>query len=272
MIAKLRPELLESADGGESRAGRTENLAAHNLYLQGRYHLNQRTEEGLQKAVDFFEGRSSRTPQYALAHSGPGRRLRPARPLQVLGPARGVGPSLPRCGATAGDAGRPVRGGPHLARPRESRRRTGTGPGAEREFQRAISLDPHYPTAHHWYAMSCLAPHAAGSTRRAIEMQLAQSLDPVSAIIARDLAMVHYYRRDFEAALDQCDHTIELNPHFAPAYWTLGLIQEQRKDFDESAAAFQRAGPSLAARSRACTARSGAPSPSPASARWPSAS
>ena len=53
--------------------------------------------------------------------------------------------------------------------------------------------------------------------------------------------MIHSYRRDFEAALEQCDHTIELNPHFAPAYWTLGVIQEQRKDFDEAAAAFQRA-------------------------------
>ena len=42
-------------------------------------------------------------------------------------------------------------------------------------------------------------------------------------------------------ALDQCDHTIELNPHFSLAYLTLGFIQEQRKDFDESAAAFQRA-------------------------------
>src|SRR5204863_8356150 len=52
---------------------------------------------------------------------------------------------------------------------------------------------------------------------------------------------LHYYRRDFDAALDQCDHTIELNPHFSPAYLTLGLIQEQRGDFDESAAAFQRA-------------------------------
>lgn len=53
--------------------------------------------------------------------------------------------------------------------------------------------------------------------------------------------MIHFYRRDFETALEQCDHTIELNPHFAPAYWILGVIQEQRKDFDESAAAFQRA-------------------------------
>ena len=52
---------------------------------------------------------------------------------------------------------------------------------------------------------------------------------------------LHAYRRDFEAALDQCDHTIELNPHFSPAYWALGMIQEQRKDFDEAVAAFQRA-------------------------------
>jgi len=112
--------------------------------------------------------------------------------------------------------------------------------GAEQEFQRAISLDAGYATAHHWYAMSCLAP--MGRLDEALDqMQLAESLDPVSAIIARDLTMVHYYRRDFDAALEQCDHTIELNPHFSPTYWTLGLIQEQRKDFDESAAAFQRA-------------------------------
>jgi serine/threonine-protein kinase len=72
-------------------------------------------------------------------------------------------------------------------------------------------------------------------------MIVAQALDPVSSIVARDLAVIHFYRRDFETALEQCDHTVELNPHFAPAYWILGVIQEQRKDFDESAAAFQRA-------------------------------
>jgi tetratricopeptide (TPR) repeat protein len=59
--------------------------------------------------------------------------------------------------------------------------------------------------------------------------------------VARDLALIHAYRRDYEAALEQCDHTIELNPHFSPAYWALGVIQEQRRDFDEAIAAFQRA-------------------------------
>jgi serine/threonine-protein kinase len=112
--------------------------------------------------------------------------------------------------------------------------------GADREFRRAIGLDPRYATAHHWYAASCLAP--LGRLDEALEaVTIAQSLDPVSSIIARDVAMIHYYRRDFDAALEQCDHTIELNQHFAPAYWLLGLVQQQRRDADEALAAFQRA-------------------------------
>ena len=112
--------------------------------------------------------------------------------------------------------------------------------GSEREFRRAISLNPRNATAHHWYATSCLAP--MGRLDEALdEMLVAQSLDPVSAIVARDVAAAHFYRRDFQTALERCDHTIELNPHFGAAYWMLGLIQEQLKDFDESEAAFQRA-------------------------------
>jgi len=112
--------------------------------------------------------------------------------------------------------------------------------GAEREFQRAIALDPRYATARHWYAMSCLVP--LGRLDDALDqILLAQSLDPVSSIIAREVSLIHYYRRDFEAALEQCDHVVELNPHFAPAYWALGFIQELRREPDESIAAFQRA-------------------------------
>ena len=111
---------------------------------------------------------------------------------------------------------------------------------AEREFRRAISLDPRHATAHHWYAVSCLAP--MGRLDEALEkILIAQSLDPVSSIIGREVAVIHYYRRDFDTALENIDHTVELNPHFSPAYWTLGLIQEQRGDLDESMAAFQRA-------------------------------
>jgi serine/threonine-protein kinase len=72
------------------------------------------------------------------------------------------------------------------------------------------------------------------------EMLLAQTLDPVSTIISRDTARVLFYRREFEAALEQCDRTIERDPYFSGAYWILGLVQEQLGDLDEAAAAFQR--------------------------------
>jgi serine/threonine-protein kinase len=107
-------------------------------------------------------------------------------------------------------------------------------------FRKAIQLDPRYATARHWYAMSCLVP--MGRLDEALEqILLAQLLDPVSSIIARDVAVTQYYRGEFDLALEHCDHTIELNPHFAPAYLTLGLVQEQRRDLDEAVAAFRRA-------------------------------
>jgi serine/threonine-protein kinase len=237
VLAKLDPELANTDRQGAARhAG--ENLAARNLYVQGRYHLNQRTEDGLHKAVEFFEKALIEDAQFGLAHSG----LSDAHGLLahygVVGPAD-------VWAKAASSAASAVMLDPHSAEAHTSLAHVRATQdwdwaGAEREFQRAIQLNPRYPTAHHWYAMSCLVPLAR--LDEALEqMLLAQSLDPVSSIIARDVAVIYTYRRDFEAALEQCDQTIELNPHFAPAYLTLGLIQEQRKDFDESAAAFQRA-------------------------------
>ena len=66
---KLQSEL---SGGGSGRSVKrpAENLAAHNLYLQGRYHLNQRTEQGLRKAVEFFDRAIAEDPQYAPSYSG----------------------------------------------------------------------------------------------------------------------------------------------------------------------------------------------------------
>ena len=225
-----------SPAAGDRRS--SDNLAARNLYLQGRYHLNQRTEEGLQKAVDFFEKALVEDAQFALAHSGLADALGLLAHYGVLGPADVWAKAASSAASAVMLDGHSAEAHTSLAHVRATQ--DWDWAGAEREFQRAIQLNPRYPTAHHWYAMSCLVP--MGRLDEALEqMLLAQSLDPVSSIIARDVAVIHCYRRDFDAALEQCDQTIELNPHFAPAYLTLGLIQEQRKDFDESAAAFSRA-------------------------------
>jgi TolB-like protein/Flp pilus assembly protein TadD len=216
----------------------TENLAAYNLYLQGRYHLNQRTEEGLRRAAEFFDKAIVEDAQYAQAYSGLADAYSLLGHYGVLAPAD-------VWTKTASNAAWAVLQDEHSAEAHTSLAHVKSTQdwdwlGAEREFQRALELDPRYSTAHHWYAVSCLAPMGRLEEARE-EMLLAQALDPISSIIARDLARVHYYRQDFDAALEQCDHTIELNPHFSPAYWILGLVQEQRGEFDEAVAAFQRA-------------------------------
>jgi len=228
-----------SISGGAVRGRRpTDNLAARNLYLQGRYHMNQRTEEGLRKAVEFFERAIVEDSHYALAHSGLADGYGLLTHYGVCGPAD----VWTKAASSAASAVMldPDSSEAHTSLAHVKSTQDWDWHGAEREFQLAIRLDPSYATAHHWYAMSCLVP--MGRLDEAVdEMFVAQSLDPVSSIIARDLALVHLFRRDFDAALDQCDHAIELNAHFSPAYWALGLVQEQRKDFDEAAAAFQRA-------------------------------
>jgi TolB-like protein len=235
VASKLEVDMLT---GGAASKRPTENLAAHNLYLQGRYHLNQRSEDALRKAVDFFEKAIVEDAQFAPAYSGLSDAYGLLGHYGVLGPADVWAKTASSAASAVMLDGNSAEAHTSLAHVKSTQ--DWDWSWAEREFQRAIGLDPRYPTAHHWYAMSCLAP--MGRLDEALdEMLVAQSLDPVSSIIVRDVAIVHFYRRDFDAALDQVDHTIELNPHFSLAYLTLGLIQEQRKDFDESAAAFQRA-------------------------------
>ena len=237
VVRKLEPRLL---DAGQRRGSRraAENLAARNLYVQGRYHLSQRTDEGLHKALEFFEKAIVEDPQFAPAHSG----LADAHGLMAHYGVRQPAVAWARAASSAASAvmldGNSAEAHTSLAHMKATQ--DWDWHAAAREFLVAIGLDPGYATAHHWYAMSCLVPMGRLDDARE-EMRLAQSLDPVSSIVARDLAIVHLYRRDFDAALEQCDHTIELNPYFSPAYWALGVIQEQRADLDEAAAAFQRA-------------------------------
>jgi serine/threonine-protein kinase len=237
VVRKLEPEL---------RAGRrvtgldqpVENLAARNLYLQGRYHINQRSEEGLRKAVDFFEKTLAGGAEYALAHSGLADAYGLLTHYGVLAPAEVWTKAASHASTAVMLDGLSAEAHVSLAHVKATQ--DWDWISAEREYQRAIVLDSGYATGHHWYAMSCLAP--LGRLGEALdELVIAQALDPVSSIVGRDIAVIHLYRRDFETALEQCDQTIELNPHFAPAYWILGLIQEQLRDFEESAAAFQRA-------------------------------
>ena len=200
--------------------------------------MNQRTEEGLRKAAEFFEKALVEDRQYAHALAGL------ADAWGLLG-HYGVLPPAEVWTKAASSATSAVLADEHSAESHTSLAHVKSTQdwdwsGAECEFRRAIELDPRYPTAHHWYAISCLAP--IGRLDDALnEILIAHSLDPISPIVARDLALIQHFRRDSEAALEQIDLAIELNPHFSPGYWTLGLIQEHRGEIEEALASFQRA-------------------------------
>ena len=213
-----------------------DNLAARNLYLQGRYHLNQRTDEGLQKALEFFEKAIVEDAQFAHAHSG----LADAHSLLAHYGVRA--PSLAWATAASSAAAAVMLDG-NCAEERTSLAHVKATQdwdwhGAEREFQTPSgSTRATRPAT--TGATSCLVP--LGRLDEALdEMRIAQSLDPVSSIVARDVAMIHAYRRDYEAALEQCDHTIELNRTSRPPTGRRADPGTAR-DLDEAIAAFQRA-------------------------------
>jgi len=235
IVKRLQPHLqLARTSPGQQ----TENLTARNLYKQGQYHLEQRTDESLERAVELFERAVIEDAQSSLAHSG----LSDA--YSLVG-SYGLRPSTSMVTMALSSAATAVMLDDTSAQARTSlahakARAHWNWLDAELEFQRAIKLDASYATGHHWYARCCLVPLGRLDEARD-EVLLAQSLDPVSSIIAREVASIHYYRREFESALAFCDQAIELNPHFPHAYFILSLVQEALGDSEEALSALLRA-------------------------------
>jgi TolB-like protein/predicted Ser/Thr protein kinase len=149
---------------------------AHELYLRGRYHWNKRTEEGFHNAITYFQQAIEKDPSYALAYAGLADSY---TLLGVFGYIRAKD-AFPRGKAAAIKA---LELDEKLAEAHASLARNKIAydwdwPGAGREFERALELNPNYATAHYWYtyyyfAMGLLHD-AAREQKRAVE------LDPLS--------------------------------------------------------------------------------------------
>jgi len=111
---------------------------------------------------------------------------------------------------------------------------------SDREFQRAIQLNPNYPTAHHWYGNANL--RATGRFDKAIaEEKRAQELDPLSLIINADLGTTYIYARRYDKAIEQLGKTIEMDPSFYYARWRLGMAYELKGSLHEAITEYQNA-------------------------------
>jgi tetratricopeptide (TPR) repeat protein len=111
---------------------------------------------------------------------------------------------------------------------------------ANREFQRAIELNPNYATGHQQYGNNTLS--ALGRFTDAIaEGKRAVELDPLSLVINADLGMNYYYARRYDEAIEQLHKTLEMDPGYYYGHVNLGEALAAKRAFDEAIGEYQKA-------------------------------
>jgi TolB-like protein/Tfp pilus assembly protein PilF len=232
----LHPHLVPRANTRPRHRG-AHDIDAYNHYLQGRFLWNRRTEQGLRAAIEHFTLAVKLDPGFARALSGL------ADCHLMLGMSAAEAPERSMRAATtaarkalAQDTGIAET---HASLAAVSDCYEWNRAAAEASYRQALALDPSYATAHHWHALFHLA--SAGRLAEATEeLEIAIELDPLATPIIADLALVHCFAGDHDAAADQCYRAMELDPNFHRPYWFLGLSRACVGDFDAAVAALVR--------------------------------
>src|SRR2546421_10951951 len=217
----------------------TESNEAYQLQLKGRFYYNKRTEDGLQKSLEYFQQAIGKDPTFALAYSGL------ADTYDLLGAADAGGTvspneALPKAKAAALKA---IELDASLAEPHVSLAHVKyyydrDWAGAEREFKRAIELNPNYPQAHHWYAIYLAW---SGRTNEGLaEIKRAQELDPLSLPINMTVGWLLCDAQRIDEGIDQLRKTLEMDPAFVVAHIRLGYCYERKGAYDGAIAESQR--------------------------------
>ena len=215
----------------------TESADAYQDYLKGRYHLNRMTETGLRQAIACFQQAIQKDPHYALAYTGL------ADSYGVLGFFGLVAPSevMPKAREAAGQA---VAIDDGLAEAHASlagilKVYDWDWEAAEREYRRALELDPNHATTHRMYASYLACTGRPAEAMR--EMELAHELEPLSLVISMEIAWNLYMARDYDRSIQQAARTLELVPEFVPARHVLAMALEQTGQVEAAAVAFESA-------------------------------
>ena len=216
----------------------TENAAAYQAYLKGRYHWSQRNAKALKKAVESFEEAIKLDDGYALAYAG-------LADCYCLASIYGAAPPkavMPRAKAAALKALDLDDG---LAEAHTSLAAAlvwfdWDWEASEREFKRAIELNPQYAVAHHWYGSVLLSAQgrfdeALASEERALE------LEPLSLVINSNLGFICYQAGSFDQAEEHLQRTLEMDDNFVYARFHLGLCHAHRGSHDKAIAELQLA-------------------------------
>jgi tetratricopeptide (TPR) repeat protein len=230
IVEHLRAELAEKP--GETAPplvrSHTDVLEAYQLYLKGRFLCNSRRADGLRASIECFKEAISLDSDYALAYAGLAdaysllgwyRYLTADEAYERIQEATGKALELEACVPEA-----------CTSRAYAKFIYEWDFPGAETEFQRAIELNPRYPTVHHWYGEYLMA---MGRLQQANEaLQRAHDLDPLSLTVTVGLGWSNYFLGDYEEAVERYEGVVAMDPDFVIIPWFLGpaYVQAGRHD------------------------------------------
>ena len=230
---QLTPQESRSLAGGAAV-----NPEAYEAYLRGRHFWNKRTEEGLKRSLAYFQQAIEKDPNYARAYVGLSDLhnslgfygLRP--PRETYPKAKELAMRALALDDTLGEA--------HTSLASVLADYEWDWAGAEREFRRAIELNPNYEVAHQWHADHLVFMGRFEEGRKEIER--AQDLDPLSLIISSDVALHHYYSRDYDSTIAEAARMFELEPDYPLGHIWLGMASVQKGKPDAAVEEFRKAG------------------------------
>lgn len=198
---------------------------AYDLYLRGRYFWNKRTVEGFRRASEYFQQAAEKDPRYARAYAG----LADCYTLMGSYGVIQTREMMPKARAAAQKAleldGRLAEAHTSVALVAEIF--DWDWKTADKEFRRAIELNPNYATAHQWYAEDLALQGQTGAAMQ--EIDEARRLDPLSLIILADRGAILYFSRQYDAAIEQFRAVLEMEPSFGRAQMIAFAHAEQGK-------------------------------------------
>jgi serine/threonine protein kinase/TolB-like protein/Tfp pilus assembly protein PilF len=198
--------------------------AAHEDYLKGRYYWNKRTAADLKKSIEYFQQAIQKDPGYAQAYAGLADsyavlpNYSSTSPQEAYPKAKAVAEKALQFDDTIAEA--------YACLAEVAASYDYDWVSADRQFKRAIELDPNSATAHQWYAV--MLARTAKHERALAEIRRAEELDPLSLIINMNVAWMLYFARQYDRGVEQLRKTLELDPNFFAAHDMLGMIYTRK--------------------------------------------
>jgi TolB-like protein/Tfp pilus assembly protein PilF len=229
---KLRAKLT-GEDETRVVKNQTQNTEAYQLYLQGRYNWNKRTDQTTTKAIELFQQAIDKDPNYAMAYVG-------LAESYVLDDTRTDEDAYPKVKAAAEKALAidPTLGEPHAVLGVYFDTYEGDHEAGEREFKRAMELSPNYSTSYHWWAETLVSwgrfDEGLAVYKKALE------IDPYSLAIGTDYGIALFYARRYDESINELKKLMEIDPTYIRTYTYIARVYEATGRFEEALNAHEK--------------------------------